>query len=166
MVTAIADYSDAHEHIYPITVDNTTVYPDGIVVPDNGEGLVTLHHHTASGQHDWLRPATVDACITGIPYQEDSTKTTYGDLVTAASQIILAGTNSMSIDFTPDPNGGNPFVVVMLNGYVTYTGNIPITGGGADGREETGDDRIHLQSHWGSGVKFIYEEVTAKPSPE
>lgn len=88
--------------------------------------------------------------------------TTYADFERAASWLMPGeSVNIMVIDFTPDPGGGDPYVTVILNGTLTFSGPVPVTGRST----EPADIRIHLQSHWGSGVRFNDVNVERKSPP-
>jgi hypothetical protein len=161
VISAIGNHSDPHEHTYSAIVDNLEVKPDGIVDSNS----VQLHHDVPNFDPVPWTAEPVNGCITGIPYKRDPNYADYSDLNDAASVLVGSGTNEMSIDFTPDPGGGDPTIIVSLNGQTMFSGTTPVTGGGSDSDKYTSDQRIHLQSHWGSGVKFTDVEVIGKPAP-
>jgi hypothetical protein len=51
----------------------------------------------------------------------------------------------------------------MLNGTPTFIGEVGVTGRSS----QPADTLIHLQSHWGSGVRFndVYVEPKSPPEP-
>lgn len=157
LINVIQDHSDQHEHIYPATVDNTVVRPDGYVDTDE---KIKLHHHTSNNTVKTWEPDKVNHCVTGIPYKTDTSYSDYNDLNYGASRLA-SGTNKLFIDCTPDPNGGDPFFDVELNDTGMFYGTTLSTGSGS---QDGPDEQIHLQSHWGSGVKFTDVEIVEKPS--
>ena len=105
----------------------------------------------------------MNSCITGIPYKQGN-YTTLAQLRTAAERINATDSNTMIIDVTPnDPTNLEAGISldVTLNGFEMPTVVLTSqTGNGLNGGEA--DEFIHLQSHWGSGVRFKSATIAPK----
>ena len=159
ILDALVDPNDPDQHFLPVEFAGDQVLVGGIL---DAEGDVKLHHHYGPNdlQWDWeSQPA--DGLITGIPYKQREDLRNYLGLTTGGSWLIPGITNVMQISFTPDPGGGDPYIFVVLNGVFTHGGTVPVTGR----HSQDPTKLIHLQSHWGSGVKFTEIQVTAKEAP-
>ena len=130
---------------------------------DINSGQVNLYHELNQDQTPkyWDGKEPVNGCISGIPYKQGG-DTTLAQLQTAAERIDATGTNTMTINVTPD----NPknlaqgvTMLVSLNGHQTFSEHLNSKTG--DGLyKDKADTFVHLQSHWGSGVKFVSATIT------
>ena len=135
---------------------------------DVDSGDVWLYHELNQDQTPkyWDRPEPVNSCITGIPYKQGN-YTTLAQLRTAAERINATGSNTMIIDVTPDDPDlleAGITLDVTLNGFGMPS--IVLTSKTGNGLyDDVADKFIHLQSHWGSGVKFTSATITPKAPP-
>ena len=105
----------------------------------------------------------VNSLISGIPYNS-SDKTQYSDLQAAVA--LQQTVNHMTINFTRNKNSSDEYInsysiVVTLNNITVYSNSEVTSGtGGASGTSLWKDNgtlrnnKVFLQSHWGSGVTF------------
>ncbi len=131
---------------------------------------VRVYHELDAQQNPkyWKRCEAVSGCISGVPYKvPDVSNDPLGALQAAEQQLINgSGSNTMVIQAEPvDPTNEEAGVelTVTLNGTPTWTNPHTVSRTGGGKVPDRADWYVYLQSHWGSGVKFISAQITPLP---
>ena len=115
------------------------------------------------------RAERVAALITGIAYDEDSAWTNWEDqggakVFFTSPADLVAKPGSMIIDVYRRDDGRSD--VKVTSGGVSYYYE-KIQGTGQAKKDGVAiEDKVGLQSHWGSGVRFTGAKITAIPENE